>query len=241
LFEEYARAGGEKLSEFGVHYCYDQLREMRENPPLQAVVREALRQSLEEVRRGLDPDQRENYVDWFENWAERLNGSGPIVVDPLSNVADLLASNALSSDQTEIQLILDQLFRNMMERLDGEARAMRSAGESGDLSITAAHSFRLVPDELLGILIHELLAALDARFRNLVACQSTAVPGLQSSRASRITYAPPLPRSSSTRSESKNKVSEFSRFSRTNSNTPRMKSASHSKRRLSHDWRKSST
>jgi hypothetical protein len=133
------------------------------------VVREALHHSLDEVRRSLDPDQKENYADWFENWAERLNGSGSIVVDSLSNVADLLASNALSSDQTEIQLILDQLFRNMMERLDGEARAMRSGGRSGDLSITGAHSFRLVPDELLGILTHQLPAALDARFRNLVA------------------------------------------------------------------------
>jgi hypothetical protein len=98
LFAEDAGASGEKLAEFGVHYCYDQLREMQEHPPLEAVVREALYHALEEVRRGLDSDQKEAYAGWFENWARRLNGSRAIQPDSLSDVVGKLASGAVPAD-----------------------------------------------------------------------------------------------------------------------------------------------
>src|ERR1022692_1722256 len=95
---------------------------MQEHPPLEAVVREALYHALEEVRRGLDSDQKEAYAGWFENWARRLNGSRAIQPDSLSDVVGKLASGALPADQNGTELALDQLFRCAMERLDGEAR-----------------------------------------------------------------------------------------------------------------------
>src|ERR1022692_2979936 len=112
---------------------------MQEHPPLEAVVREALHHALEEVRRGLDSDQKEAYAGWFENWLRRLNGSRAIQPDSLSDVVGKLASAALPADQngTELaldqlfrrtmELALDQLFRRTMERLDGEARAQQTA------------------------------------------------------------------------------------------------------------------
>ncbi len=163
LFAEDAGASGEKLAEFGVHYCYDQLREMQEHPPLEAVVREALYHALEEVRRGLDSDQKEAYADWFENWARRLNGSGAIQLDSLSDVVGKLASGALPADQNGTELALDQLFRCAMERLDGEARAQQTADARGSLSITAEGSFQAMPDTLLQLLTERLPAPLEAR------------------------------------------------------------------------------
>ena len=114
LFSEYAGAGGEKLAEFGVHYCYDQFREMQEHPPLEAAVREALHYALEEVRRGFDSDQKEAYADWFENWAWRLHRSGPIQLDSLSDVIEKLAPGAPPADPNGAELALDQLFRHTM-------------------------------------------------------------------------------------------------------------------------------
>src|ERR1022692_4002141 len=89
---------------------------MQEHPPLEAVVREALHHALEEVRRGLDSDQKEAYAGWFENWLRRLNGSRAIQPDSLSDVVGKLASAALPADQNGTELALDQLFRRTMER-----------------------------------------------------------------------------------------------------------------------------
>jgi hypothetical protein len=136
LFEEYAGTVGEKLSEFGVHYCYDKLREIKQNPPLEGVLRESLYYALEEVRRGLDYDQREAYADWFENWASRLNDPERIEVDSLSDVVERLVPDALPADLNGTELALDQLFRRTMERLDGEARVQQMAKARGNLSIT---------------------------------------------------------------------------------------------------------
>jgi hypothetical protein len=169
LFREYAGAGAEKLSEFGVHYCYDQLRQMQEHPPLEAVVRDALHHALEEVRNGLDYDRKQAYAGWFRNWACRLRGSGPLQLDSLSDVTGKLAPGALPTDRDGAELALDQLFRRTMERLDGEARARRTADVSGSLSITAAGSFRAMPGDLLQLLTDRLPAPLEARFRVLVA------------------------------------------------------------------------
>src|SRR5580698_6412307 len=46
LIQEYVEKGGDKLSEFGVHYCYEQFRDLHGHPPLEAVLREALREAL---------------------------------------------------------------------------------------------------------------------------------------------------------------------------------------------------
>jgi tetratricopeptide (TPR) repeat protein len=169
LLTEYAGAGGEKLAEFGVHYCYDQLREMREHPPLEAVVREALHHALEEVRHGLDYHRNQTYAGWFDNWARRLNGSGAIPLDSLSDVVAKLAPGAPPADPNGTEATLDQLFRRTMERLDGEARAQQTADAGGSLSITSADSFRAMPDPLLQLLSERLPAPLHARFRDLVA------------------------------------------------------------------------
>src|ERR1022692_4893838 len=142
---------------------------MQEHPPLESVVREALHHALEEVRQGLDSDQKEAYADWFENWARRLNGSGAIQLDSLSDVVGKLATGALPADQNGTELALDQLFRCAMERLDGEARAQQTADARGSLSITAEGSFRAMPDTLLQLLTERLPAPQEARFRDLVA------------------------------------------------------------------------
>jgi hypothetical protein len=52
ILEKYAERGGELLSEFGVHYCYDQFQETRAHPPLEDVLREALHRALDESGAG---------------------------------------------------------------------------------------------------------------------------------------------------------------------------------------------
>src|ERR1700733_1538240 len=92
LIETYAHASGEALSEFGVHYLYDQIRETREHPPLEAVVQKALRLALEDVRRGFPLELESKSSDWFANWDSRLTSSEPVAV------VNQLSPGSISSD-----------------------------------------------------------------------------------------------------------------------------------------------
>jgi len=165
LIETYAHASGEALSELGVHYLYDQLNERREHPPFERVVQQALRLALEDVRRGLPLDLREKYADWFENWDSILSSADP------PTVAGQLSPGVISSDAAAQGRVLDQVFQSAMERLDGEARASRK------LSIIATDSFRIIPEELLHLLVEGLPAPLQSHFRAF-----TALPEHQSAR-----------------------------------------------------------
>jgi tetratricopeptide (TPR) repeat protein len=157
LLETYAHAGGEALSELGVHYFYDQLREASNHPPLECVVQQSLRLALEDVRRGLPLELDKRYADWFANWDSRLSGAEPsAVVGPL--FPDLIPSDIPAQERA-----LDQLFQRAMERLDGEARASKK------LSITSVSSFRTIPGELLHLLVQRLPTPLQAHFDLLIA------------------------------------------------------------------------
>jgi tetratricopeptide (TPR) repeat protein len=156
LLETYLGAGGAALSELGVHHLYDQLRETREHPPLEAVVQQALRLALEEVRRGLPLELDDKYADWFANWDSRLGSA-----EPSATVAQL-SPDVIPADVAAQERILDELFQSTMERLDGEARANKG------LSIVATDSFRTIPKELLHLLVDRLPAPLQSHFRALI-------------------------------------------------------------------------
>jgi tetratricopeptide (TPR) repeat protein len=155
VIEKFAERGGEFLSEFGVHYCYDKFLEMREHPPLADVLREALRGALEDVRASLNAEEAAAYDDWFDNWGIRLKNPAPF------SPGDIPEFRIPHSNPAAAEQALALLFQRVMERLDGEARA------KGSLSISGSR-FRAMPPALLDLLTTRLPAPLDARFRSLL-------------------------------------------------------------------------
>jgi tetratricopeptide (TPR) repeat protein len=157
ILETYGHKGGEALTEFGIHYFADQISKPREHPPLETVVQQAVRFSLEDVRRGLPADLAGKYSDWFANWDSILSRPEPPVVIEQLFPASIPAGSA---DQARA---LDQFFQSTFERLDAQARA------GNNLSIIAAGSFRNMPPELLLLLIEKLPHPLRSHFNALVA------------------------------------------------------------------------
>jgi tetratricopeptide (TPR) repeat protein len=161
LIEPYLHSGAEKLSEFGVHYCFDKFREMQPHPPLEEVATEALHRALEQVQATLDPSLRESYSDWFENWISISNKTAPTF--------DSLPTLVLPSGVPQQEQALDRLFRETMERLDGTARARKLQDAGQAPSITGNGSFRTMPDELLHLLLNRLPHPLHSNFNRLIA------------------------------------------------------------------------
>ena len=159
--EDLFKVPGEKISEFLIHDCYEQFRELRERP-LESVARQSLRAALQEI----SPSAPE-YEDWFKNWDTHLNGTAPL---PLSGLTQIITSDELHSAP---EATLDRLFRATMERLDGEARA--SANKS--ISI-APQSFRTIDAHLVEILKQRLPEPLHRHFHELLE-QPENSPALQ--------------------------------------------------------------
>jgi tetratricopeptide (TPR) repeat protein len=149
--EDLFKESGAKISEFLIHDCYEQFRELRERP-LESVARQALRAALQEIA----PTAPE-YNDWFKNWDTHLKGTAPL---PISSITQIITSDELHSAP---EATLDHLFRATMERLDGESRA--SATKS--LSI-APQSFRKIDDTLVDILKQHLPEPLHRHFHELL-------------------------------------------------------------------------
>lgn len=91
VLEKAGELAGEKLGELGVHFCWDQLKDMKEHPPFEAVVRESLRLALSELKSAT------SHADWFENWEARLKGSSPITSCLLDGFAEQLSPNQITS------------------------------------------------------------------------------------------------------------------------------------------------
>jgi tetratricopeptide (TPR) repeat protein len=155
VLEKVTERSGEFLSEFGAHYCYDKFLEMREHPPLEDVLREALRGALEDVRASLTSEEAAAYADWFDNWGIRLKNRAPFSPGAIPEFR-IRHSNPAAAEQA-----LALLFERVMERLDGEARANENLSISGS-------RFRAMPPALLDLLTTHLPTALDARFGSLL-------------------------------------------------------------------------
>lgn len=164
LIEEYTSAGGHALSEFCIHCFHHGLQEVKEHPPLEVVLRAALRAALDDLRRGLEPQMQQAYGEWFDNWNTRLSD----VVSGISDIRQLWPSLA-DEDELASERTLRDLFRGMMERLDGEVRARQTADPGIALSITGGRKFREMPAELVQVLTERLSVLLQARFDELVA------------------------------------------------------------------------
>lgn len=171
--EPYLNSGAEKLSEFGVHFCFDKFREMQRHPPLEKVAAEALRRALEHVGGTLDAADHESYGDWFENWSW-------ILEQGLSDL-DILPKLVRTSSALQQEQALEDLFRSAMERLDGVARA-RGRQDAGSISITAPDSFRSMPDELFFLLLNRVPQPLRSNFDGLVALPEHRSAWILSSR-----------------------------------------------------------
>jgi tetratricopeptide (TPR) repeat protein len=153
-------SGAERLAEFGVHYCFDNFREMQSHPPLEGVATEALQRSLKQVGGTLDAADRESYADWFENWNWTLEQGSPDL--------DMLLALVLSGASSQQEQAVDNLFRSAMERLDGIARASERQNSGHPLSITAFDDFRPMPEQLLRLLLERLPGPLRFSFDALV-------------------------------------------------------------------------
>jgi tetratricopeptide (TPR) repeat protein len=158
LIDEYAQLTAEKLSEFAVHYCYDQFRKLEATPPLEAVLREALRASLRDIRLHFGNDV-EAFTGWFENWDQALNGSSAFRIELPSEMINCFVSTSGVLNGPEEAI--NQIFRFTMEALDASARATKS----NSLSITGAGHFRSIPPELLRLLTEHLSNILGTRFQ----------------------------------------------------------------------------
>jgi tetratricopeptide (TPR) repeat protein len=166
LIEPYLHSGAERLSEFGVHYCFEKFREMQSHPPLEEVATQALRLALEQVRNGLDASQQAAFGDWFTNWNWSLNGG----LKSFDSLADLIRQTSAGAPRASAELqaeTLDGLFQKAMERLDGEARAHAQKG-ARRLSI-GPQSFRPIPAPLVDLLAARLPAPLRSNFEVLIA------------------------------------------------------------------------
>lgn len=161
--EEYLHLGGEKLSELGIHYCYDELREIREHPPLEATVRKALRLALKQVNGELDPSLQEAYKDWFENW-DRALGIADLQLQSIVDLADRMASDDLSTTAEAV----DSIFRETMEQLYAVGYVHHSSSkEDLSLSILPDGAFRTIPDSLVELLRERLPEPLKRQFNAL--------------------------------------------------------------------------
>ena len=125
VLEEYLRSSGEALTELGVHQLYDELRERKGPPPLEAVAQEALRLALKKLQAQTDVPQPKAWAEWFTNWDWRLRST-----ERFDSLSEMTSNAALTPDST---------FRGVMERLDGEARAHRLQSASGVISVSRPH------------------------------------------------------------------------------------------------------
>ena len=158
LIQEYVDKGGEKLSEFGVHYCYEQFRDLQDHPPLEAVLCEALREALKEIGHPLKNGDGEAYADWFRNWHHALDPKAELPFELPKNAFPQLDPRLTGgSDQAQGEA-LDRIFQNALEAIDGHARAVQ----------TGSISSRAIPPGLLKLVAARLPEILDAKFRELL-------------------------------------------------------------------------
>jgi tetratricopeptide (TPR) repeat protein len=119
--ERFGEEAGKKLCDKGADSLLEKLKPSA--PNLKSAYREAFCLSLLEIR---EPDNE----DWFANWEVCLKASVPLLLDDIST-AQLMPES------------IDSLFRNTMERLDGQGEAIRRRSQSIDLKT------RSVPQPLL--------------------------------------------------------------------------------------------
>lgn len=155
VLDSLAAGAGNTVANIAANYCYDQLCNLPPAPDLEDVVRESLRMALGAVRR---PD----FQDWFDNWDHRLRLPDRLQPDAVFEVRDRLVSTSAGETPAEREVLLENLLKRTLERLDGEARLARS----GSISIVGA--FRDIEPVLLAFLTQRLPTALETSFEDVI-------------------------------------------------------------------------
>jgi tetratricopeptide (TPR) repeat protein len=164
LVEKSAELGGETLSEFFVHYCYDKFQE-RDEHSLEDVVRQSFGYGLGKVRVSLDADLQVQYAAWFKNWELRLSGTEPLPLESMVGASGRLAADGPDGDAFAA---LDSLFKRTLERLNGEARSQESIKSGKRILVVGSQHFVEIPEELLRLVVERLPVPFDDRFRDLL-------------------------------------------------------------------------
>jgi tetratricopeptide (TPR) repeat protein len=137
--EEAAR----KLADTGAESLIERLK--KSAPDLQSAYRQALRQSLCEIRNQSDP----SFEEWFSNWDVCLKTSVPL------NLAEIRAEQLNQEN-------LESLFRSTMERLDAQGKAIQQRSQSLNLQTRSA------PDPLIARIVTRLPEHFKENFRALI-------------------------------------------------------------------------
>ena len=111
-------------------------------PPLESVVREALRLALSDVKIGTPHGTV--CADWFENWDRRLQSDGFLGAQGWVEIVEPLEVTKVSSNAEATEAPLVTAFHSVMERLGGEASVEAKGGGA-----LGSNSFRQLPGVLL--------------------------------------------------------------------------------------------